>query len=114
MSRPDYGAVPGRREPLKGDDRLEQVEGQVTEVTGLLHDALEKSVQRGEKLDRLEGRAENLATEARNFKSQSKAVARQMWWKNKRWAIILTIVALLVLGGVAFVIYWEVAGKKHH
>ena len=113
MSGRDYGAVPGRGKGLRGDDRIEQVQDQVTEVTGLLHDALEKSVRRGEKLDSLEGRAENLSAEAKNFKSQSRGLAQDMWWKNKRWQILIIVIVLLVLGGIGFLIYYEVSGKKH-
>eukprot|EP00117_Sycon_ciliatum_P004151 scpid86500/ scgid8643/ Vesicle-associated membrane protein 8 len=107
-----YGDDVRRPDRLKGDDRLDEVKGQVTEVTGLLHVALEKSIQRGENLDRLDRRAENLAAESRHFKNSSKKLASHMWWQNRRWQIVLILTIILVLGGVGFILYWKYGRKK--
>ena len=55
--------------------------------------------QRGERLDALQDKTDNLATQANGFRRGANRVRKQMWWKDMkmRMCIIVGIIVLLVV-----------------
>jgi len=55
--------------------------------------------QRGERLDALQDKTDNLATQANGFRRGANRVRKQMWWKDMkmRMCIIVGIIVLLVI-----------------
>ena len=55
--------------------------------------------QRGERLDALQDKTDNLATQANGFRRGANRVRKQMWWKDMkmRMCIIIGIIVLLVV-----------------
>jgi vesicle-associated membrane protein 4 len=82
-----------------------QVQNQVDEVIGIMHTNIEKVVQRGEKLDTLQNKTEELQNGALSFKKTSTQVKNDMWWKNVK----LTLVAVGVVTAICIIIGVTVA-----
>jgi vesicle-associated membrane protein 4 len=55
--------------------------------------------QRGEHLDALQDKTDNLATSAQNFRRGANKIRKQMWWKDvkMRMCIIIGIIILLIV-----------------
>jgi len=80
---------------------------------------IEKVLERGERIELLVDRTENLNQTAFKFKKQSTQLKRAMWWKNVKIMVILAFVVLVIIyfivalacGGLAFQSCVK-AGKK--
>lgn len=78
-------------------DNLSKVQGELDELRGIMVKNIDTIAQRGERLELLIDKAEDLNTTSLTFKKSSKGLARAMWWKNVKITIILVVVIILVL-----------------
>jgi vesicle-associated membrane protein 4 len=60
---------------------------------------LTKVSERGENINRLQDKTDNLATSAQGFRRGANRVRKQMWWKDMkmRMCIIVGIIVLLIV-----------------
>lgn len=58
---------------------------------------IEKILQRGERIESLVERTESLAQQSMQFRSSSRGLSRQMWWKDRKIVIIGVGAALLLI-----------------
>lgn len=65
---------------------------------------INKILDRGQKLDTLEGRSENLATNSDMFRTSSRRVARKMWWQNARVNLFIGLIVAVVVAIIIYVI----------
>ncbi|XP_028773102.1 vesicle-associated membrane protein 722-like [Neltuma alba] len=87
-------------------DKLAKVKAQVSEVKGVMMENIEKVLDRGEKIELLVDRTENLRSQAQDFRQQGTKIRRKMWFQNmKVKLIVLAIIVLLI-----FVIVFSVCG----
>ncbi|XP_030291819.1 vesicle-associated membrane protein 8 isoform X2 [Sparus aurata] len=77
--------------------KLDQVQGQVNEVKVILSDNINKVLERGDRLDDLIGKTDDLQASADSFQRTSTRVARKYWWKNIKMMIIIGVIVLIVL-----------------
>lgn len=64
-----------------------------------MRDNINKVSQRGERLDALQDKTDNLAVSAQGFRRGANRVRKQMWWKDMkmRMCLIIGIIILLVI-----------------
>ena len=64
-----------------------------------MRENINKVSQRGERLDSLQDKTDNLATSAQGFRRGANRVRKQMWWKDMkmRICIIVGIIILLLI-----------------
>lgn len=64
-----------------------------------MRDNINKVSQRGERLDALQDKTDNLAVSAQGFRRGANRVRKQMWWKDMkmRMCLIVGIILLLVV-----------------
>ena len=88
----------------EGKDKTEHVQDQIQDVTGIMQQNIDKVVQRGENLQNLESKSEGLEHSSHMFQKKAHKVERKMWWKSKKYTIILivivTIIILITLGSL--------------
>ncbi|GAB4830364.1 hypothetical protein Ancab_020002 [Ancistrocladus abbreviatus] len=78
--------------------QLAKVKAQVTEVKGVMMENIEKVLDRGEKIELLVDKTENLRSQAQDFKKQGTQVKRKMWVQNMKMKLIVAgIVVCLIL-----------------
>ena len=61
---------------------------------------LESVAQRGEHIDQLQDKSENLNQSAQGFRRGANRVRKQMWWKNVKmriWILVGIIILLLII-----------------
>lgn len=72
---------------------------QINDTLRVMQDNLSKASQRGDRLDTLQDKTDNLATSAQGFRRGANRVRKQMWWKDMkmRICIIVGIIILLII-----------------
>ena len=82
-----------------GASRTAQIQAQIDETVGVMRDNINKVNERGENLDSLQDKTDNLSISAQGFRRGASRVRKQMWWKDMkmRMLIVFGIVALLCI-----------------
>ncbi|KAJ7520517.1 hypothetical protein O6H91_19G008900 [Diphasiastrum complanatum] len=79
-------------------NKIAKIKQQVSEVKGIMMDNIEKVLDRGEKIELLVDKTENLRFQADNFQRQGRQLRRKMWLQNmKVKLIVLGIIIVLIL-----------------
>jgi len=102
--RQSYGAktAEARSSP---SDKLQQVQGQVSDLKGVMVEVVEKALQRGEKLEVLEEKTDHLQQSAVIFAQKS----TQLKWRE-RWRAWRNLLLVLVAGAIVLVLILWAAG----
>ncbi|KAF5742509.1 Vesicle-associated membrane protein [Tripterygium wilfordii] len=84
--------------------KLSKLKAQITEVKGIMMDNIEKVLDRGERIELLVDKTENLQFQADSFQRQGRQLRRKMWLQNLQ-------MKLMVVGGIIglIVIVWLIA-----
>ncbi|GAB2210969.1 hypothetical protein Droror1_Dr00016259 [Drosera rotundifolia] len=69
-------------------NKLAKVKAQVSEVKGVMMENIEKVLDRGEKIELLVDKTENLHSQAQNFRKQGTKMKRKMWIENMKFKLI--------------------------
>ncbi|XP_064163676.1 vesicle-associated membrane protein 8 [Anguilla rostrata] len=77
--------------------KLTQVQDQVNDVKVILKDNINKVLERGEKLDDLIDKTDDLRATADSFQRTSTRVARKYWWKNIKMMVIIGVVVAIII-----------------
>ncbi|KAI3826645.1 hypothetical protein L1987_00695 [Smallanthus sonchifolius] len=79
-------------------DKIAKVKAQVSEVKGVMMENIEKVLDRGEKIELLVDKTDNLRNQANDFKKQGTKMKRKMWIQNMKIKLIVaSIVIVLIL-----------------
>ncbi|KAK6929608.1 Longin domain [Dillenia turbinata] len=79
-------------------NKIAKVKAQVSEVKGVMMQNIEKVLDRGEKIELLVDKTENLRSQAQDFRQQGTKMKRKMWVQNMKIKLIVAgIVAALIL-----------------
>lgn len=73
---------------------------QIDDTVGVMRENINKVSQRGERLDSLQDKTDNLAVSAQGFRRGANRVRKQMWWKDVKmriWIIVGIIILLLII-----------------
>jgi len=77
-------------------DRINRVRNEIDEVKSVMVQNIEKVLERGERIELLVDRTENLNQTAFQFKKKATQVKRRMWWKSVKVMVILIFVLLVI------------------
>ncbi|KAK7852934.1 vesicle-associated membrane protein 722 [Quercus suber] len=93
--------------------KLAKVKAQVSEVKGVMMENIEKVLDRGEKIELLVDKTENLHQQAQDFRTSGTKIRRKMWLQNmKIKLIVLGILIALILIIVLSICHGFNCGKK--
>ncbi|TVY27507.1 Synaptobrevin-like protein [Lachnellula hyalina] len=102
------GATAASSQP--GTQRTAALQAQIDDTVGVMRENINKVSQRGERLDSLQDKTDNLAVSAQGFRRGANRVRKQMWWKDikMRMCLIAGIIILLIV-----IIVPAVVATKH-
>jgi vesicle-associated membrane protein 4 len=102
--------TPASGQPPAGNQRTAALQAQIDDTVGVMRENINKVSQRGERLDSLQDKTDNLAVSAQGFRRGANRVRKQMWWKDMkmRMCLIGGIVILLIV-----IIVPAVVATKH-
>ncbi|KAJ3363560.1 hypothetical protein GGF32_003932 [Allomyces javanicus] len=77
--------------------KTKQVQAQVNEVVGIMQNNIEKVMERGEKLDSLATKTEDLQQSSLQFKKGATKVRKAMWWKDLKLKLMIAAIVAVIL-----------------
>jgi len=82
-----------------GNARTAALQAQIDDTVGVMRENINKVADRGDKIDALGSKADNLVHSTREFRRGANKVRKDMWWKDMkmRMCIIVGIIILLVV-----------------
>ncbi|XP_022223702.1 vesicle-associated membrane protein 7 [Drosophila obscura] len=78
-------------------DQISRVHGQIDELKDIMVKNIDSLRDRGEKLELLVNKTENLSNNSVAFRKASRNLARQMFWKNIRIYVVVGIVIIFIV-----------------
>ncbi|KAF8397912.1 hypothetical protein HHK36_016837 [Tetracentron sinense] len=84
--------------------KLSKLKAQITEVKGIMMDNIEKVLDRGEKIELLVDKTENLQFQADSFQRQGRQLRRKMWLQNLQMKLMVGGAVLVLI-----IILWLIA-----
>lgn len=83
--------------------KVASVQKKVDEVKGIMTENIEKVLARGERLELLQDKSDNLLNEAQRFQAGSRTLKRGLWWANCKMKIVVAF-AVILLAVVIFLL----------
>ena len=78
-------------------NKVAKVQTQVAEVKEIMMQNIEKVPDRGEKLELLVDKTENLRYQADQFQKGGKALRNKMWWQNVKMKLLVALIVSIVI-----------------
>jgi len=96
---PSGGGAPTGGSSQAPNSRTAALQAQIDDTVGVMRENINKVSQRGENLNSLQDKTDNLAVSAQGFRRGANRVRKQMWWKDMkmRMCLIIGIVVLLIV-----------------
>lgn len=79
------------------DSKIRQNQQQVGDLTNIMRDNMKKVLQRGNDLENLQQKSNDLEKQAGDFSATSKRIRRWACIKNAKWTAILIIVVIVII-----------------
>jgi len=105
---PAAGTAPAQAAP--GNQRTAALQAQIDDTVGVMRENINKVSQRGERLDSLQDKTDNLAVSAQGFRRGANRVRKQMWWKDMKMRMCL-IAGIIIL--ILVIVIPAVVATKH-
>ncbi|XP_055256775.1 vesicle-associated membrane protein 8 [Moschus berezovskii] len=80
-----------------GDDRVRNLRNEVEGVKNIMTQNVERILARGENLDHLRNKTEDLEATSEHFKTTSQKVARKFWWKNVKMIVLICVIVFIIV-----------------
>jgi len=78
-------------------DAIQNAQGEIDNVRGIMSQNIETLLERGERIDLLVDKTDRLGGSAHEFRVRSRGLRRQMWWKNIKLMVLLTMVVIFLI-----------------
>lgn len=78
-------------------DELTRAQSELAQVKDIMVQNVEQILSRGERIELLVDKTDNMASQATAFRRGARTVRRSMWWKNTRILILSVFVGLVRL-----------------
>uniref|UniRef100_F6YR57 Vesicle-associated membrane protein 8 n=1 Tax=Equus caballus TaxID=9796 RepID=F6YR57_HORSE len=81
----------------EGNDRVRDLRSEVEGVKNIMTQNVERILARGENLDHLRNKTEDLEATSEHFKTTSQKVARKFWWKNVKMIVLICVIVFIIV-----------------
>jgi hypothetical protein len=78
-------------------DKIERVKADMDDVKNVMVDNIEKVLKRGEKIELLVDKTDNLNQQSIRFKKHSNQLKQAMWWQNAKMMMFVGGVVVVVI-----------------
>ncbi|TCD68146.1 hypothetical protein EIP91_011512 [Steccherinum ochraceum] len=78
-------------------DELSRAQNELAQVKDIMVQNVEQILSRGERIELLVDKTDNMASQATAFRRGARTVRRSMWWKNTRILALSVVVALVLV-----------------
>jgi len=84
-------------EAARGDSKITDINQTLAQVKETMHNNIHKVVERGERIEILVEKSDNLSSSANQFRTHSKTLKNQLWLQNKKYMCLLIVIVLFVI-----------------
>jgi len=103
------GNAPAAGQP-GNNNRTAALQAEIDSTVGIMRDNINKVSDRGERLDALQDKTDNLQRSAQGFRRGANRVRKQMWWKDmKMRMVIIAVIVIIIL--IAIIVPLTTKGK---
>jgi len=89
------------------NDKINNIKGEIDEAKQVMVKNIDKVLERGEKIEVLVDKTEELHSQSISFKSKSTKLKRKMWWQNAKMCCILICIVTVILAAIVLIILWK-------
>jgi len=93
----DHCSVDGPNVNNPPTDPFKQAQAELADVKNIMVHNVESILSRGERIELLVDKTDNLNNQARAFRMRSTQLRRKMWWKNTKLMTLSIFVVLLIV-----------------
>lgn len=79
------------------EDKLSRAQSEIQSVKDILVSNIDLVAERGERMEVLIDKTENLRSESISFRQRSRTLQRKMWWESLKMKIALGVAVVLIL-----------------
>jgi hypothetical protein len=94
VEKTKYGTLTSTPYPK---DRIHKVQGQVDELKEVMIENINKTIQRGEDLERLDERASELENDARTFEKRATSLKWNQRCAFYKWRVLVFLIVMIVI-----------------
>ncbi|KAH7867746.1 synaptobrevin-domain-containing protein [Lentinula edodes] len=80
-----------------GNAKTAAIQAQIDDTVEIMRDNISKVAERGERLDSLQDKTDNLAVSAQGFRRGANRVRKNMWWKDMKMRIIIGLAIAVII-----------------
>ncbi|KII85377.1 hypothetical protein PLICRDRAFT_44670 [Plicaturopsis crispa FD-325 SS-3] len=91
LPRGGSSSNPGAQGQGQGNAKTAAIQAQIDDTVGIMRENITKVAERGERLDSLQDKTDNLAVSAQGFRRGANRVRKNMWWKDMKMRIIIGV-----------------------
>jgi len=88
-------------------DKITRVRGEIDEVKGVMIQNIDKVLERGDRIESLVQKTEDLDRNTYEFKAGATTLKRKLWWKNVYLWIAISLICFVILALIIFIILWK-------
>jgi hypothetical protein len=92
-------------------DKITDLKKNLNEVTQIMINNVDNILERGEKLDSLVEKSDNLTKEAKTFRDNSKSLRSKFCIKNLKFSLIIVAIVIVLVLIIIFSIYNKISHK---
>jgi len=81
----------------QGNSRTAALQAEIDSTVGIMRDNINKVSERGERLDSLQDKTDNLQRSAQGFRRGANRVRKAMWWKDMKMRMIIIAVVVVII-----------------
>ncbi|KIJ16231.1 hypothetical protein PAXINDRAFT_168753 [Paxillus involutus ATCC 200175] len=81
----------------QGNPKTAAIQQQIDDTVGIMRENITKVAERGERLDSLQDKTDNLAVSAQGFRRGANRVRKNMWWKDMKMRLIIGFAVAIII-----------------
>jgi len=97
LPRNGTSSGPATAGPSQGNSKTAAIQAQIDDTVGIMRENITKVAERGERLEALQDKTDNLAVSAQGFRRGANRVRKNMWWKDMKMRIIIGAAILIIV-----------------
>lgn len=78
-------------------DRINRLKGEMSQVRNVMIENIDKVLERGDRLELLVDKTENLQGNTFRFRKQTRRFRSTVWWKNVKLTVMLIVLLLVIV-----------------
>jgi len=89
------------------NDKINNIKAEIDDAKQVMVKNIDKVLERGERIEVLVDKTEELHSQSMSFKTKSTKLKRKMWWQNAKMCCILICIVTVIIAAIVLIILWK-------